>query len=649
LTPPEKQFIDDMASKKKTTPTNNKVESKQTIEKSTPVFQPVDLSSYILLALFKDHWLKLLIISALAGGIYFASVNFGYVLDDAIVIEDNDFTKKGFGGITDHLTSESMEGYFGKQMNLVPGNRYRPLSLVTFAMEYGVTGKLSPGLSHFINIVFYLLTGWLLFLVLQLIAQNAPKWETSFSAENKTAFAFIATLLYIAHPLHVEVVANIKGRDELMAMLFSIWALYFFYKDGLNPQRKHLIIGGVLYFLALLSKENAITFLAIVPLTVYFFIGRNTFRSIPTLIGVTILYLMWRFSVSGVPDFGAEVKDIMNNPFVEMNPGEKLATVFYTLGLYIKLLIFPHPLTHDYYPYAIPIMNFGKLGTLVSFALYIGLIVIAFKYLKQRKIASYGILFYLITLSIVSNLVINVGTFMNDRFVYMPSLGYCILLAAGLVFVYKKFVKSENNILLYSLAALPILAYAGKSFVRVPDWENALTLNKSTFPASENSARANSFMATALFEEYKVTEGLDKRRKLIEEAHPYAIKAQKILPTFHNANVMVAGVAAERYNLTGDLDAFLSDFHKVAIIRPDIQTKQKPDGKLHSYLTEYLEYINGKLGPDPKLVNFYRTTVKDMSLSQDVNIKLWGRRLAEMGLQVAPGDPELMRLQNALR
>ncbi|MBK8390754.1 MAG: hypothetical protein IPL23_16380 [Saprospiraceae bacterium] len=68
----------------------------------------------------------------------------------------------------------------------------------------------------------------------------------------------------------MEVVANIKGRDELMAMLFSIWALYFFYKDGLNPQRKHLIIGGVLYFLALLSKENAITFLAVVPLTVFF-------------------------------------------------------------------------------------------------------------------------------------------------------------------------------------------------------------------------------------------------------------------------------------------------------------------------------------------------------------------------------------------
>ncbi|MBK8390756.1 MAG: hypothetical protein IPL23_16390 [Saprospiraceae bacterium] len=87
----------------------------------------------------------------------------------------------------------------------------------------------------------------------------------------------------------------------------------------------------------------------------------------------------------------------------------------------------------------------------------------------------------------------------------------------------------------------------------------------------------------------------------------------------------------------------------MAIIRPDIQTKQKPDGKLHSYLTEYLEYINGKLGPDPKLVNFYRTTVKDMSLSQDVNIKLWGRRLAEMGLQVASSDPELMRTAKAFK
>ncbi|MBK8390753.1 MAG: hypothetical protein IPL23_16375 [Saprospiraceae bacterium] len=171
MTPPEKQFIDDMASKKKTTPTNNKVESKQTIEKSTPVFQPVDLSSYNLLALFKDHWLKLLIISALAGGIYFASVNFGYVLDDAIVIEDNDFTKKGFGGITDHLTSESMEGYFGKQMNLVQEtdtDRFH-WSLCDGIWRYW---EIESWTVSFYKHSFYLLTGWLLFLVLQLIAQK---------------------------------------------------------------------------------------------------------------------------------------------------------------------------------------------------------------------------------------------------------------------------------------------------------------------------------------------------------------------------------------------------------------------------------------------------------------------------------------------
>ena len=578
----------------------------------------------------KNHWQKILIIVAMSFGIYYATVHYGYILDDTIVIEDNAFTKKGFAGIYDHLTSESMQGYFGKQMNLVPGNRYRPLSLITFAVEYGIMGDLSPGLSHFINILWYAITGILMFLLLNFIFQNSPKWSTTFDRNSKQAFAFIAALIYIAHPLHVEVVANIKGRDELMAMFFSLWALYFFYKDALDPARKNLIIGSVLFFLALLSKENAITFWLIIPLTIYFFKGEGAFRPIPILSIATVAYLMWRFSVSGVPDFGAEVKDIMNNPFVDMRPDQKLATVLYTLGLYVKLMIFPNPLTHDYYPYAIPIMSFGKIGTLLSLFLYLALIFFGIKYFKARKLPGYGILFYLITLTIVSNLVINVGTFMNDRFVYMPSLGYCLILAYGLVYAYNYFSKKENTMLLYGIAMIPILAYSVRSFVRVPDWENALTLNRSTFPASENSARANSFMATALFEEYKVTADRTKKLQLIKEAYPFAIKAHEILPAFHNGNVMIAGVAAERYNLTGELEPLLEDFHTVCIIRPDIQTKQKPDGKLHSYMTEYLEYLNGRVRSDQRLIAFYRRTINDMKNTGNENIKRWGGRLAEL-------------------
>src|SRR5690606_21088392 len=115
---------------------------------------------------WKRYALPGFVLMVLAVGLYYQSIHYGYVLDDLIVIEENTFTKKGVAGIKEILTTESMTGYFGEQKNLVQGNRYRPLSLVTFAMEYEFHQELKPSTSHFINIILYGLTGLLLCMVL---------------------------------------------------------------------------------------------------------------------------------------------------------------------------------------------------------------------------------------------------------------------------------------------------------------------------------------------------------------------------------------------------------------------------------------------------------------------------------------------------
>jgi len=165
---------------------------------------------------WKQNWWKVLIIFILPFVLYYQSTSFGYVLDDQIVITDNSFTKKGFSGIGDLLSNESMTGYFGEQKDLVEGNRYRPLSLITYAIEYGIVGDLNPGLSHFINILLYGLTGLLLFRVLTMMLRKRTSsvWWLS--------IPFLTSLLYIAHPIHSEAVANIKGRDEIMALLRTV-------------------------------------------------------------------------------------------------------------------------------------------------------------------------------------------------------------------------------------------------------------------------------------------------------------------------------------------------------------------------------------------------------------------------------------------
>ncbi|MGB4958483.1 MAG: hypothetical protein WBO36_03350, partial [Saprospiraceae bacterium] len=320
---------------------------------------------------FKNYWKEMSILFVASFAMYYLCLPYKYILDDLLVVTGNSFTKQGFSGIWDILTTESFEGYFGAKRDLVQGNRYRPLSIITFAIEYGIMGGTNAWLSHFINILLYAFTGISIMMVLEMMFRNFKKLHWWMS------IPFLAALIFVVHPIHTEAVANIKGRDEIMAMLFSMLTLYFSLRYMDVPTKKWLSATLVSFLLALLSKENAITFLAVIPLTVYFFSNTDWSRLrtlVFWLLVATGAYLMLRFSTAGVPRFSQEIKDLMNNPFLGMNPIEKLGTIMYTLGKYILLLIWPHPLTHDYYPYAIPKSSLFSMIPMISSIFYVGLV-----------------------------------------------------------------------------------------------------------------------------------------------------------------------------------------------------------------------------------------------------------------------------------
>jgi hypothetical protein len=91
--------------------------------------------------------LLLLIVFLFGTLLYAQSVTFDYALDDKLVITHNDFTQEGIGGIPKLFSTGFLVGFYGEQRNLLAGGRYRPLSLVTFAVEWEVFGR-RPGLSH---------------------------------------------------------------------------------------------------------------------------------------------------------------------------------------------------------------------------------------------------------------------------------------------------------------------------------------------------------------------------------------------------------------------------------------------------------------------------------------------------------------------
>ncbi len=152
--------------------------------------------------------------------LYGNTISCDYALDDAELITGNRYTQKGISGIKDIFAYDSFKGYGEKYLNAVSGGRYRPLSIATFAIEHSFFGN-NPHVSHFINILLYAFCCLLIFILFSRLLKKFPKshWYLS--------IPFIATILFIAHPIHTEVVANIKGRDEIMSLLFSLLAMLF--------------------------------------------------------------------------------------------------------------------------------------------------------------------------------------------------------------------------------------------------------------------------------------------------------------------------------------------------------------------------------------------------------------------------------------
>lgn len=454
----------------------------------------------------KNIYLLIFIASFL---IYGNALQNRYALDDAIVITENDFVKKGLSGIPDILNTELFTGFFGVKKNLVDGGRYRPLSLITFAIEYEFFG-LNPWLSHLLNLLFYALSGIFLYLVLLKLFLGKFKndWDT--------LLPILATLLWLFHPLHTEVVANIKGRDEIFSLLGSLMSLYYILKY-LDTQKLIWLGTAILcFFFALLSKEMTITFLMIIPLSLYFF-TKKTLKEIliPTasLLIPTFIFLYLRQSIMGEPaSTGANIpQELMNHSFLGTSFSEQYATIIYTLILYIKLLFIPFPLTFDYYPFHIQITNFSNIWVLLSVAVHLGLVYIAIKGLKKKSIWSFGILFYAITFSIVSNILFPIGTFMSERFMYMPSIGWALIMAYALLKLsqWKPLLKFKG-LPLTSLIIL-LIPMSIMTFQRNKAWANDYILFTTDVQTSVNSAKSNTSAGGKTIEE------VDKLEKILRE------------------------------------------------------------------------------------------------------------------------------------
>lgn len=434
-----------------------------------------------------------LVLFAFSVLLYVNTVGNLYALDDVAVIEKNRFVQQGFAGIPSILSTFYWQGFWDLNTGL-----YRPLSLIMFAIEWQLfPGK--PFIGHLVNVLLFAGAVVLLFKLLQRLFANAS-----------SLLPVIATILFAAHPIHTEVVANIKSRDELLAMFMLMAGSIYLLKYLESKRVLDISISVAAYFLALLSKESSIAFIAIFGLLIYYKEQLNLKRLAITLapfavIAVLFFALHQWVVTSGPAHVGYTYRD--NTLLSTDSFAERIATSIMIMGKYLWLMLWPRQLSYDYSFHQIPVVGFADWRVWLSIAAYAILIGLGIQGLRKKNALGFGIAFFVITILITSNLFFVIGATMGERFLFIPSAGLCIAAAYGIISYLSRNEKSplqapiqtiRAHVLLFTIVLSIATVYSFKTITRNVDWRDSVALFLKDIEAAPNSYNVQYNYGTAM-------------------------------------------------------------------------------------------------------------------------------------------------------
>ena len=505
------------------------------------------------------------------------------VNDNFVTGPQNELVKKGFVAIPKIFSSFYVEtkSNTGSQQT-----DYRPIVLMTYAIEYGLWGE-NAGLSHIINILLYFWISTLLFFILKRLLKNY-----------NILFPFLIALVFIAHPVHTEVVASLKNRDELLSFLCGLGGLHFFLRYSEKKKSFYVFSALIIFILGYLCKSSILPFMALYPLALYFFTDLKPKNLIWIFATVLIAGLMAQFIPRLFLPKAIHLNSFIENPlFIENSLLIRFGAGLMTLLFYLRILIFPHPLLYYYGYDMITVTGGGNILFLISFIIYLGLFVYAIRKFREKHILSFAILYYFIALAIYTNVVMPVAGIVGERFVFNASLGFVIALVYVIFRIFRtepmsltiEFSERVNIIVIIILILIPCTAM---TINRNREWRNLHDLYTSDIKYLDNSVKANvdfaEFLAAEVYKDpvYQQNETVDEQLQQVIVFHFQ--KALKMYPDDYNT---LNDLAMVYINFSPKVDSGLVFLKKAIKLRPELQRawenmalvyhkKNKPDSAI---------------------------------------------------------------------
>ena len=418
---------------------------------------------------------------------YLPSLRNGFVWDDTFILVENPAVRSlahVAGYFTDATTSASIDAF----------GFYRPLQTLGFALEYQLWGLNAAGY-HATNLALHIFVTLLLFAILCRLGGAA-------------AGAFAAALFFGVHAGHAETVLWIKGQPDLLCAALML-AAFGCHATGRGKT------SFALFVLALFAKESAVVFL---PLVVAYDVLvarlpiRTTWLRYAVLLATTLLFMVLRSSalppVEG-PQAGA------------LSWGAAVPLTVHVVGLYARLILYPHPLMVDYFGLRSAWTPAGVAAGVLVAVLYLAAFVVLER--KGRRLAAFGLAWFALAIGVVlaKNFtgLLPTTQVIAERFLYIPAIGLALVVCD----VVTAARAGRARTLALAVVALAALVLAGTTFSRSQEWRSAAKLYAADVEKQPFSERLLRNLASELVDANRFAEARDLLLRHREQLAPEEI------------------------------------------------------------------------------------------------------------------------------
>ncbi|MFQ5953247.1 MAG: tetratricopeptide repeat protein [Candidatus Omnitrophota bacterium] len=359
---------------------------------------------FIFEVMLRSTWLHLLLLAVVTIGVYANSLGGDFVYDDKAMIVAYDLVK-GIGNIPKAFISSTT--LYGNV------NYYRPLQTISYMVDYFLWGDWPPGF-HLTSIFFHIACVLLTYIFISLLFNNK-------------VLSFVTALLFAVHPVHTIVVSYIAGRADTILCAFMLACFIFYIKYRYYSKGKISYAFSLLFFImALLTKEFAM----IIPIVIILFdrfsqpLSPLQEKKRPGLdylpfLAILAIYILFRmfwmsFFVEGaVPPFPLK---------------NRLITMPYWIAQYLRLIVLPNDLHIGRQPWvAQSILN---VKVLVSIAVVAAAGYAAYRARKRESAIYFGAWWFLLMMVPSLNLVASSYYTFSENWLYIPSIGLFLVVAA---------------------------------------------------------------------------------------------------------------------------------------------------------------------------------------------------------------------------